>query len=54
MILKCEVSHPAEGLMQHIGVVLREKCKLRGEIELVEIGSLPNDGLVIEDIRVYD
>lgn len=54
MFLKCEVSHPAEGLVQHIGVVLREKCKLRGEIELVEMDSLPNDGLVIEDIRVYD
>jgi phenylacetate-CoA ligase len=28
--------------------------KLRGKIELVPKGSLPNDGLVIEDTRSYD
>jgi phenylacetate-CoA ligase len=28
--------------------------KLRGKIELVPIGGLPRDGLVIEDIRKYD
>ena len=28
--------------------------KLRGEVELVPPGSLPNDGLVIEDLRRYD
>lgn len=28
--------------------------KLRGTVELVEPGSLPNDGLVIEDQRSYD
>ncbi|MCL4104841.1 UNVERIFIED_CONTAM: hypothetical protein GTU68_018548 [Idotea baltica] len=28
--------------------------KLRGKIELVAKGSLPNDGLVIEDTRTYD
>ncbi|MDD7970475.1 phenylacetate--CoA ligase family protein [Roseinatronobacter alkalisoli] len=28
--------------------------KLRGEVDLVPPGSLPNDGLVIEDLRRYD
>jgi phenylacetate-CoA ligase len=28
--------------------------KLKGKIELVAPGSLPNDGLVIEDLRKYD
>ncbi len=31
-----------------------ETLKLKGRIELVEPGSLPNDGLVIEDRRSYD
>jgi phenylacetate-CoA ligase len=28
--------------------------KLKGTIEIVDLGSLPNDGLVIEDLRSYD
>ena len=31
-----------------------EALKLRGRIEIVAPGSLPNDGLVIEDRRKYD
>ena len=31
-----------------------EALKLRGRIEIVAVGSLPNDGLVIEDRRKYD
>ena len=31
-----------------------ETLKLRGRIELVPPGSLPNDGMVIEDTRSYD
>ena len=30
---------------------MREVLKLRGEVEIVEIGSLPSDGIVIEDLR---
>jgi phenylacetate-CoA ligase len=29
-------------------------CKLRGQVEFAESGSLPNDGKVIEDLRKYD
>ncbi|WP_050527605.1 phenylacetate--CoA ligase family protein [Pseudorhodobacter aquimaris] len=31
-----------------------ETLKLRGKVELVPPGTLPNDGLVIEDLRKYD
>ena len=31
-----------------------EVLKLKGKIELLSPGSLPNDGKVIEDQRVYD
>ncbi|WP_135506533.1 phenylacetate--CoA ligase family protein [Roseovarius aestuariivivens] len=33
---------------------VQETLKLRGRIEVVAPGSLPNDGLVIEDLRSYD
>jgi phenylacetate-CoA ligase len=32
---------------------VRDVTKLRGEVELVAPGSLPNDGKVIEDARSY-
>ncbi|MGY3438876.1 MULTISPECIES: phenylacetate--CoA ligase family protein [unclassified Marinovum] len=35
-------------------VTVREVLKLRGSIELVSPGTLPKDGIVIEDTRVYD
>ncbi len=31
-----------------------DALKLKGTIELVPPGSLPNDGMVIEDLRRYD
>jgi phenylacetate-CoA ligase len=31
-----------------------EALKLKGTVELVAPGSLPNDGKVIEDLRKYD
>jgi phenylacetate-CoA ligase len=32
---------------------IRDITKLRGEVVLVDPGSLPNDGKVIEDLRKY-
>lgn len=40
---------PAGGLEQSV----REILKLRGEVEIHEPGSLPDDGKVIEDLREY-
>jgi phenylacetate-CoA ligase len=32
---------------------VRDVTKLRADIEIVGVGSLPNDGKVIEDARSY-
>ena len=41
------------GLAGDIEATLRELMKVRGEVKFVSPGSLPNDGKVIEDARVY-
>ena len=46
------VSH-LSGLDQKISEAIRDVTKLRGTVELVAPGSLPNDGKVIEDARSY-
>jgi len=33
---------------------IADVLKLKGKVEIVPIGSLPNDGKVIDDQRVYD
>jgi len=53
MTLKCEVKERAAGLAEAIVATIRDVTKLRGEVELVAPGSLPNDGKVIEDLRKY-
>ena len=42
-----------DSLAQKLGEVIREVTKLRGEVEVLLPGSLPNDGKVIEDARSY-
>ena len=42
-----------DALVAKLGEAIREVTKLRGEVELVLPGSLPNDGKVIEDARSY-
>jgi phenylacetate-CoA ligase len=55
MALRCEVASPApEGLAARVVETLRDVTKLRGEVELLAPGALPNDGKVIEDARRYD
>ena len=41
------------GLDQRISEAIRDVTKLRGRVELLAPGSLPNDGKVIEDARKY-
>jgi phenylacetate-CoA ligase len=53
MTLKCEVRARPDGLAAAIVGSIRELTKLRGEAELLEPGTLPNDGKVIEDARKY-
>lgn len=52
MTLRCEAGSPAgEALVRAVVESIRDVCKLRGDVELVAPGSLPNDGKVIEDTR---
>jgi phenylacetate-CoA ligase len=53
MTLRCE-SVASDGLAAAIGDSMRDITKLRGVVELVAVGSLPNDGKVIADERKYD
>ena len=43
----------AQGLGERVAEAVRDVTKLRGEVEVVAPGSLPNDGKVIEDARSY-
>jgi len=54
MTLKCEVKERPAGLADAIVASIRDVTKLRGEVELVDAGSLPNDGKVIDDTRKYN
>lgn len=54
MTLQVESNETSPGLAQLLSDAVRDITKLRASIELVAIGSLPNDGKVIEDQRSYD
>jgi phenylacetate-CoA ligase len=55
MTLHCEVDHPDAALSEVEAIIasIRDVTKLRGNVKLQAIGSLPNDGKVIEDARSY-
>ncbi len=56
MTLRVELKSGAldAALADAIGASIREVTKLRGEVQSVAPGALPNDGKVIEDARKYD
>ena len=49
-----ECGSPAEGLVERLGESLLAFAKLKGAVEVVEPGTLPNDGMVIADERDYE
>ncbi len=51
MLLMVEASGPTEALQTEIAASLHAITKLRGTVQLVAPGSLPNDGKVIADER---
>jgi phenylacetate-CoA ligase len=53
MTLQVETASAAQGLDARIGDAIRDVTKLRGDVLLLQPGSLPNDGKVIEDARSY-
>jgi phenylacetate-CoA ligase len=53
MCLQVEATEVGDGLRERIETAIREVTKLRGDVQVVRPGSLPNDGKVIEDARSY-
>jgi phenylacetate-CoA ligase len=53
MALQVETADAPDGLAERISEAIRDVTKLRGRVELLAPGSLPNDGKVIEDARSY-
>jgi phenylacetate-CoA ligase len=53
MCLRVETHDTDAALSQQIEGAVRDVTKLRADVELVQPGSLPNDGKVIEDARSY-
>ncbi len=53
MTLKVEAHSGSDGLETRISEAIRDVTKLRGDVEVLAPGSLPNDGKVIEDARSY-
>ena len=53
MALQVETAAPSEALQLKIAEAVRDVTKLRGQVQCVAPGSLPNDGKVIEDARSY-
>ncbi len=51
MTLRCEAAGDTAGLAERIAETIQNVCKLKGRAEIVQPGSLPNDGKVIEDAR---
>ncbi len=54
MTLRCEVMEGGESLVKAVVETMRDVTKLRGEVEIVKTGALPNDGKVIDDVRKYE
>lgn len=54
MTLHCEVAGGDDALAAALADTVQAVCKVKGAISLTDPGSLPNDGIVIEDTRTYD
>ncbi|NJN40719.1 MAG: phenylacetate--CoA ligase [Gammaproteobacteria bacterium] len=54
MTLRCEVAGGGDAIVKAVIETIRDVTKLRGEVEIVQPGALPNDGKVIDDVRKYD
>ena len=54
MVLQCELAAASDRLQASIVATIRQVCNLRGEVIFVPVGSLANDGKVIDDLRPID
>ena len=53
MTLAAECAAPARALKDRVAATLQAVTKLKGHVELVALGTLPNDGKIIADERSY-
>ncbi|POF31022.1 phenylacetate--CoA ligase family protein [Roseibium marinum] len=53
MTLAVETDETDNGLAERVAATLREVTRLKGDVQLVSPGGLPNDGKVIADERDY-
>jgi len=51
MTFICELPHNDDAVSEQIAQSVRSECRLRADIRIVPLNSLPNDGKVIEDRR---
>ncbi|MEN7526602.1 MULTISPECIES: phenylacetate--CoA ligase family protein [unclassified Cupriavidus] len=54
MTLHCDATRHDEALARAVAESMRDVLRLRGEVNFVAEGSLPQDGKTIEDARRYD
>jgi phenylacetate-CoA ligase len=55
MVLHCEVAVAVpDNFADTIAATIRQVCNLRGEVTIVPVDSLANDGKVIDDLRPVD
>ena len=55
MTLHCELQGAGSSEMaEAVAATIRQVCNLRGEVAFVPVGSLTNDGKVIDDLRPVD
>jgi phenylacetate-CoA ligase len=53
LCLKVETAQGGDAFTEALSAAVRDVTKLRAQVELLPLGSLPNDGKVIEDARSY-
>jgi phenylacetate-CoA ligase len=53
LCLKVETTQQGDAFTEALTAAVRDVTKLRAQVELLPVGSLPNDGKVIEDARSY-
>ncbi|MCP5373156.1 MAG: AMP-binding protein [Hyphomicrobiales bacterium] len=54
MTLRCESGEGGAALAEAIAATIQSVCKVRGLVEFVPPGTLPNDGKVIDDLRKFE
>ncbi len=52
--LRCESTDQSDSLATAVAEAFQAECKVRTVIEFANLGTLPNDGKIIDDIRKYE